>query len=316
MTSHVRLDTPIEDEPSHERLVMRSALPLPRRTIPPPPCPARFDASGPEVDEDETPSLNTLARGWTDRLIDPRAPLPSRTVEEELLADEGFHERLEITASVAPPPIETAAQISRANQSRRRFGPYALVTSFVVGIVATLGAQAVVASVLSAAEVTKSHAVASELGPSLAALALESREQGSITLAPVTIVAAPASTDDAEVEGQDAHDVPPPTAPVPASPSASPVVTAGARFDPVVARGAVDGAAMRAAAVCAGAAAGSARVSVTFDSSGRTTRAFVDYGSVLAGSAAGGCVAREMAQASMPPFQGGPVTVQSTVVLR
>lgn len=56
-------------------------------------------------------------------------------------------------------------------------------------------------------------------------------------------------------------------------------------------------------------------VSVTFAPSGRVTTATVD-GGPFAGTAVGGCIARALRSATVAPFEGGPVTVHSSVRVR
>lgn len=73
----------------------------------------------------------------------------------------------------------------------------------------------------------------------------------------------------------------------------------------------------RRAASCLqpGDARGSMPVSVTFASSGRVTSSTVN-GGPFAGTTTGGCIARALRSASVAPFEGGPVTVHSSVSFR
>ncbi len=76
-------------------------------------------------------------------------------------------------------------------------------------------------------------------------------------------------------------------------------------------------AAGRGAASCLqpGDARGSMPVSVTFAPSGRVTTSTVK-GGPFAGTTTGGCIARALRGASVAPFDGGPVTVHSSVSFR
>ncbi|MFT3769425.1 MAG: hypothetical protein QM820_28640 [Minicystis sp.] len=79
----------------------------------------------------------------------------------------------------------------------------------------------------------------------------------------------------------------------------------------------INEAARRAAASCRGEDAGvlNVPVSVTFASSGRATTARVN-GGPLVGTAAGSCLATALRGASVPPFEGAPVTVNVSLNLR
>lgn len=79
----------------------------------------------------------------------------------------------------------------------------------------------------------------------------------------------------------------------------------------------INEAARRAAASCRGEDAGvlNVPVSVTFASSGRATTARVN-GGPLVGTAAGSCLATALRGASVPPFEGAPVTVNVSLSLR
>jgi hypothetical protein len=72
-----------------------------------------------------------------------------------------------------------------------------------------------------------------------------------------------------------------------------------------------------AAAACADAEDGPVvvPVCVTFEPAGRVTSARVTKGP-LTGTAEGACVAKELRGASVPPFDGDPVTVNTTIRLR
>jgi hypothetical protein len=96
-----------------------------------------------------------------------------------------------------------------------------------------------------------------------------------------------------------------------AEPSAAP--PAGPEFDRGAASAALDSA-VGAASGCKkeGDPSGSARVSVTFAPSGRVTVANI-MGPPFAGTATGGCIAMSFRSATVPPFEGNPVTVTKTV---
>jgi hypothetical protein len=105
----------------------------------------------------------------------------------------------------------------------------------------------------------------------------------------------------------------PTAAPTPtAEPSAAPP-SGGAEFDRGAASAALDSA-VGAASGCKkeGDPSGSARVSVTFAPSGRVTVANI-MGPPFAGTATGGCIAMSFRSATVPPFEGNPVTVTKTV---
>jgi hypothetical protein len=286
---------------------------------PPPALPAdlaRLEAND-DVDVDETPSLHTLARTWTDSLIDHRELSP-RSVEEELLETAGVCEQLEAMASVAPPPIETASPPPHVVRYRdlpvetEGHGAGALAAAFTLGVLMTLTAVMAVptarSSLLGEAQVARASLASQPSGD-------EALQDEATTDAPVAATAAdaaPATSD----ETLGAHAV------GALSPAVSPAAAATAStdapqpFDPAVARAAVAAAASRAGACSDGSSKGAARVAVTFASSGRATRALLDYNSPLAGTGVGSCIARTMSGAQMPPFEGGPVTVTRTVQAR
>ncbi|HZO13537.1 MAG TPA: GYF domain-containing protein [Polyangiaceae bacterium] len=89
----------------------------------------------------------------------------------------------------------------------------------------------------------------------------------------------------------------------------------GAEFDVNAARSALGGAA-GAASGCGkpGGPTGKGRVSVTFAPSGRATTAVV--GPPFAGTPVGSCAAAAFKRASVPPFSGGPVTVQKSFFIQ
>ncbi len=100
-------------------------------------------------------------------------------------------------------------------------------------------------------------------------------------------------------------------------PTAAPVKTstaaATADFDKAAASAALGGAVAKAAACKkAGDPSGQAKVQVTFAPSGRVTVANI-LGPPFAGTATGSCIAMAFKSASVPPFQGDPMTVSKTV---
>ena len=86
-------------------------------------------------------------------------------------------------------------------------------------------------------------------------------------------------------------------------------------FDPAAASSALDRAAMGAGECrSSGDPTGVVRAIVTFAPSGRVTRATVN-GPPFAGTATGGCIARSLRTATVPPFEGDHVTVAKTMVI-
>jgi len=86
-------------------------------------------------------------------------------------------------------------------------------------------------------------------------------------------------------------------------------------FDPASASAALDRAAM-GAGTCRSSAdpTGVVHAIVTFAPTGRVTRATVN-GPPFAGTVTGGCIARSLRTATVPPFEGDHVTVAKTVVI-
>ena len=107
---------------------------------------------------------------------------------------------------------------------------------------------------------------------------------------------------------------PPTTEPPPAATTAeAPPAPVGPEFDKAAATAALSAAAAEASTCRAeGDPSGQAHVSVTFANSGRVTSANVS-GVPYAGTATGGCIAVKMRKATVPPFEGPPVTVFKTV---
>jgi hypothetical protein len=107
-----------------------------------------------------------------------------------------------------------------------------------------------------------------------------------------------------------------PTATNIAGPARAPTPASGGQFDTGAARASLNAAAGGARACKQeGDPSGSASVSITFAPSGRVTSAKVQ-GPPFAGTATGGCIASAFRSATVPPFEGSPVTVNKTVSIR
>jgi len=106
----------------------------------------------------------------------------------------------------------------------------------------------------------------------------------------------------------------PPTAATTTPPPPEPAPAAqGPDFDKAAASAALAAAAADASGCkVEGDPSGQAHVNVTFAPSGRVTSAIVT-GPPFAGTATGGCIARKMRGATVPPFDGSPVTVSRTL---
>ncbi|MFO0760620.1 MAG: hypothetical protein U0359_29335 [Byssovorax sp.] len=97
---------------------------------------------------------------------------------------------------------------------------------------------------------------------------------------------------------------------------APPPPPSGADFDKAAAKAALAAAASRALSCkTADDPGGGARVSVTFAPSGRVPRSMV-VSAPYQGTAIGGCIAAAFRSASVPPFDGEPVTVTKDLTLR
>lgn len=101
---------------------------------------------------------------------------------------------------------------------------------------------------------------------------------------------------------------PPKTTPPPPPP-------AGNEFNKGAASAAMNAAASRAMACKGDGPSGTASVSVTFAPSGRVTSARVE-GGPFSGTPTGGCIATAFRSATVPPFDGSPVTVRKSVSIR
>ncbi len=98
-----------------------------------------------------------------------------------------------------------------------------------------------------------------------------------------------------------------------AAPAKTSTPAATGDFDKAAASAALGGAVAKAAACKkAGDPSGQAKVQVTFAPSGRVTVANI-LGPPFAGTATGSCIAMAFKSASVPPFQGDPMTVSKTV---
>jgi hypothetical protein len=116
----------------------------------------------------------------------------------------------------------------------------------------------------------------------------------------------------------DATTAPPATAaPAPPEPpkTTPPPPPAGNEFDKGAASAAMSAAASRAMACKGDGPSGTASVSVTFAPSGRVTSAKVD-GGPFSGTPTGGCIATAFRSATVPPFDGSPITVRKSVSIR
>jgi hypothetical protein len=89
---------------------------------------------------------------------------------------------------------------------------------------------------------------------------------------------------------------------------------APALFDRALATRAIDDAADEAKQ-CARGRKGSSRVLITFDRSGRVTRAGIASGTFL-GTSIGQCISQRMRQIELPAFRGRDVTVYKTIRVR
>jgi hypothetical protein len=103
------------------------------------------------------------------------------------------------------------------------------------------------------------------------------------------------------------------TAPAPTATASAPPAGGGGEFNSAAAKAALRNAA-GAAAGCPSDKPGMATVSITFAPSGRVTSSVVSGG--FAGTTTGGCIASAMRSATVPPFDGGPVSVVWKVTLR
>ncbi|MBK8259124.1 MAG: hypothetical protein IPK82_41515 [Polyangiaceae bacterium] len=105
----------------------------------------------------------------------------------------------------------------------------------------------------------------------------------------------------------------PAVASTPAPTTSAPAAAAGNEFNASAAKAALRTAAGSAAG-CASDKPGVATVQITFAPSGRVTSSQVS--GAFAGTTTGGCIASAMRGATVPPFEGGPVSVVWKVTLR
>ncbi len=103
------------------------------------------------------------------------------------------------------------------------------------------------------------------------------------------------------------------TPPAPPAPTATAAASSGNEFNASAAKAALRAAAGSAAG-CPADKPGVANVSITFAPSGRVTSSQVS--GAFAGTTTGGCIASAMRGATVPPFEGGPVSVVWKVTLR
>ncbi|XXX78815.1 hypothetical protein WMF30_08565 [Sorangium sp. So ce134] len=101
----------------------------------------------------------------------------------------------------------------------------------------------------------------------------------------------------------------------PATPPLLPARDEPARFDQSAATSALASAAAAAAGCTGEGLTGTARVAVTFATSGKTMSARVEGGD-LVGTATAACIAAAFRSATVPPFEGIPVTVMKQVKIR
>ncbi|WP_437962653.1 hypothetical protein WME76_46325 (plasmid) [Sorangium sp. So ce119] len=118
------------------------------------------------------------------------------------------------------------------------------------------------------------------------------------------LAAAPSAPDRAKPAGKQ-----PPPAPL------LPARDAPARFDPNAASSALASAAAAAAGCTGEGLTGTARVAVTFATSGKAMSSRVEGGD-LVGTATAACIANAFRNISVPPFEGIPVTVMKQVKIR
>lgn len=241
--------------------------------------------------------------------------------------------------SLAPMAL-TAPEIERVSDlpaAPRRAAPWTFLAGVAAGVAMILGGGLVSRARHAGAPESATAALAAT---PIEAAAAEMREAPIATPAPAPVEATPAEPARVPVVAKAApapQQAAPvkaaaPRAPVVAAPAAEPVATADlpsalAELPPPprapevqISRSAVAvaiaDAGLRAGACKDGEIASmSMPVSVTFMPSGRASRATVN-GGPFAGTPAGSCVAQALRAASVPPFDGEPVTVSTTLHLR
>ncbi len=192
---------------------------------------------------------------------------------------------------------------------RRRTGGRNVARATAALFVTLAGTGVAMAAWMTPAELGTAPSVPIVVGPSRIGIDTEalSLAVGAEALRRVRVPMASTVTDEPESDAPPAATRFIDEAPVPA-----PAID----FDPDAASWALDRAAV-SAGTCRSVddPSGVARVIVTFAPSGRVTSATVN-GPPFAGTTTGGCVARFLRSATVPPFSGDHVTVAKTVVVR
>jgi hypothetical protein len=141
---------------------------------------------------------------------------------------------------------------------------------------------------------------------------------GTSALPPGTVPGASSSPSDTPaVASSSAAGELPDAAPPAETATSTPEPAVAAEIDRQAAAAALGGAAAMAAACRTDGSEGTVpvTVAVTFAPSGRVTTANI-VGGAFAGTSTGSCIAQAFRSARVPPFGGGPVTVQKTVLVR
>lgn len=226
------------------------------------------------------------------------------------------NERPSSIAPVSMPEPEAPAHTPRSGRGSYWFAIAGLAAAAVAVFAwralqptPTSGPMAAVAPQTTAPETTSTPAKVVELAPISIEVDVPARETRArsvmaATPAPVQTAAVEVPSSDPEPQAVEAEQ---PEAPAePAKPALEP-------FDRDSAQQAINSAAQAALAQCREPDAPSvrARVSVTIAPSGRVTTAVVD-GPRLAGTAAGGCIARTFRAVRVQPFDGPVVTVHKS----
>ncbi|WP_437815817.1 hypothetical protein [Sorangium sp. So ce1078] len=187
----------------------------------------------------------------------------------------------------APPPPPEPAQAGAAP------GPAPSPSAAPAASVASAARAAPVASAAPAARAAPAAGAAPQAGDGAQAVERPARAE------------APAAPERAK----------PPAKQPPASSPLLPAKDEPARFDQGAASSALASAAAAAAGCTGEGLTGTARVAVTFSPSGKTMSARVEGGD-LVGTATAACIAAAFRSATVPPFEGIPVTVMKQVKIR